>query len=245
MHDITHILFDLGNTLVYFEGDWPAVLHEAIAAIPGPLSDAGLELDEPRFLTEFHAALENYYAQRDIDLIEHTSLHVLRATLTRLGAPILPEPLLRTALDAFYTVTQSHWRPEPEALPTLRTLHKRGYRMGIVSNASYDADPQRQVFAHGLRTFLDFVLTSAYFGLRKPHPKIFLRALEYWSAPPARVVMVGDTLSADILGAHQAGLPAVWITRHVDPAGMEMGSGRIRPDAVIASLSDLPEILAR
>jgi HAD superfamily hydrolase (TIGR01549 family) len=236
---ITHILFDLGNTLLYFDGNWDQALERAIAAMPAPLREAGLEFDEPRFQTEFCAALKAYYARRDDDLIELTTLHILRGSLAALGLPPLPDTVLQTALAAFYAVTQAHWHAEPDALPTLRLLHARGIRMGVVSNAAWDADVQAQVDQHGLRGWLDFVLTSAAFGVRKPHPLIFQRALQHWHTAPGSALMVGDMLAADVLGAQRAGLAGVWLTRR---ANGRQGGG-VTPDRVIGSLAELPGLL--
>jgi len=53
--------------------------------------------------------------------------------------------------------------------------------------------------------------------------------------------MIGDTLEADILGANRLGIFSIWITRRADTrAGIPPDS---TPDAVIASLSDLPPLL--
>ncbi len=55
--------------------------------------------------------------------------------------------------------------------------------------------------------------------------------------------MVGDTLTADILGAQNAGLRAVWITTRADhPENLRVRE-RVTPDAMISTLSELPSVL--
>ena len=53
--------------------------------------------------------------------------------------------------------------------------------------------------------------------------------------------MIGDTLSADILGANQLGIYSIWVPRHaqIPPEG-ELA---IQPQAVVSSLSEVPKLL--
>lgn len=151
---------------------------------------------------------------------------------------------MNTALRQLYAVSQAHWQPEEDALPTLDQLQAAGYRMAIISNASDDADVQTLVDKAGLRGYMDFVLSSAACGIRKPNPLIFQTGLDEWGLAPAQVAMVGDTLGADILGARNAGLYSIWITRRADKAANRDHAETIQPDAVIATLAELPGLLS-
>ena len=55
---------------------------------------------------------------------------------------------------------------------------------------------------------------------------------------PAEVIMVGDTLNADVLGAHNAGMRGVWIDRGpVSPwSNNEASKAHIQPDATLQRL---------
>jgi FMN phosphatase YigB (HAD superfamily) len=55
--------------------------------------------------------------------------------------------------------------------------------------------------------------------------------------------MVGDTLGADILGAHNAGLLAIWITRRAETPANQAHQDTIQPDVTIDTLSELPDVL--
>jgi FMN phosphatase YigB (HAD superfamily) len=52
--------------------------------------------------------------------------------------------------------------------------------------------------------------------------------------------MVGDTLEADVVGAHNVGMVTVWIDR-----SKKRISGKIKPDHTIADVSQLLQILDR
>jgi HAD superfamily hydrolase (TIGR01662 family) len=239
MQKIEAVLFDLGNTLIYFDGEWPFVLAEARKAAMQALHAAGLRVDIEPFLNVFRETLENNYARRKDDLIERTTTNLLRDALDNLGYDSLPEQLIDSARRAFYAVTQNHWLPELDAVPTLKTLSQQGYRLGIISNAADDWDVQTLVEKVGVRPYMDFVISSAAFGQRKPAPAIFRAALTHWNVPPARAAMVGDTLDADILGANRVGISSVWITRRVDPSRAVPAAEDFQPDGIIHTLEEL------
>jgi HAD superfamily hydrolase (TIGR01662 family) len=228
------VLFDGGNTLMYGRAEWPPVLQEADRALARALAQYGIALEANRF----RQRLKEYYARRDQDLHETTYHLVLRDLLTELGHTDVTEAQLRLALDALFRITQANWSLEAEAIPTLQALQADGYRLGLVSNAGDDQDVRQLVRRFGLEALLDFVLTSAACSYRKPHARIFEIALSHWFIPPEQAVMVGDTLAADILGAKALGMYSIWFTRHALRNAEE--EARIRPDASIASLAEIP-----
>jgi putative hydrolase of the HAD superfamily len=115
--------------------------------------------------------------------------------------------------------------------------------MALISNASDDADVQTLVDNAGLRDFFEVILSSAHAGIRKPNPVIFQKALSSLEISAAEAAMVGDTLGADILGARNAGIYSIWITRRADTPGNRDHLDTILPDAEIARLSELPSLL--
>ena len=237
---IKAVLFDLGGTLIYFDGNWVEVAEAANRELLQHLQEQGLQLDAQRFLDEFRARLEEYYRQREMEFIEYTTAHILRTLLADLGYPGVTPEMMAPALKQLYAVSQAHWKVEEDTLPTLDALQRAGYRMAVVSNASDDADVQRLVDNAGIRGYLDLVLSSAACGTRKPNPRIFQLALEHWKLTPSEAVMVGDTLGADILGARNAGIYSIWITRRANKPANRDHAGTIQPDTQIQTLAELP-----
>jgi len=86
-------------------------------------------------------------------------------------------------------------------------------------------------------------LTSAGVGLRKPHPGVFQEVLSQSGFSPPQVVMVGDTLGFDVLGAHNSGLKGVLAAWDLYP-DYDAGGDHVVPDATASSLSDLPGVIA-
>lgn len=236
---IKHILFDLGGTLMHAREDWGPIYNRGDLALVQTLADHNIQLDA----SQFRARLHEYYTQRDKDFQETTYHFVLRELLKELGQAEAAEPVLRSALDALYSVTQSNWQLEADAAAMLDGLKSEDYKIGIFSNAGDDRDVQQLVENFGVRSHVDFVLTSAACFYRKPHPRAFEIALAHWSIHPQEAVMVGDSLEADILGAKQIGMKTIWITRRAQFKDEEMR--RIKPDFSIRKLSELTPTLER
>jgi HAD superfamily hydrolase (TIGR01549 family) len=237
------IIFDLGGTLIYFEGSWPEVMAEAGMELHRSLTAAGLDLDQDAFMREFHTQLETYYVERESDYREYTTLYVVQKVLQVWDYLDVDESVIREGLQALYEVTEGHWHVEQDTALTLKTLGDKGYRLGLISNAGDDADVQTLVDNANLRDYFEIIITSAAEGIRKPSPHIFNKMLNFWGIEPSQAAMVGDTLSADILGASKAGLYSIWITRRADTPANQALAAEIIPDATIATLSELPDLL--
>jgi len=237
------ILFDLGSTLIYFDGEWPQVFSQANAELIANLKNAGYQIEEEQFLQDFRNRINQYYSSREAEFIEYTSAYFLRSVLADYGYPQISDATVQSCLRAMYAVSQAHWKIEADTLSTLEYLHRAGYHLGMISNASDNEDVQTLVDKAGVRDYFDFILVSAAVGVRKPNPAIFRLALDHWGIPPTRAAMVGDMLGADILGAKNAGLFSIWITRRADGPANRAHLDTIQPDAQIAALGELPGLL--
>lgn len=220
-------------------GDWEAIHARADQALADSLQRHDIHIEAKRFRERLH----EYYKQRDKDLQETTYHFVLRETLKEFGQTECAEPVLRSALDALYSVTQSNWQVENDAVEILRELKSNQYKLGIYSNAGDDKDVQELIEGFGIRPHFDFVLTSAACFYRKPHPRAFEIALAQWNIEPGEAVMIGDSLEADIRGAQQLGIKTIWITRRAQFTDEEMR--HIKPDFSIRKLTELLPTLER
>ncbi len=236
------VLFDLGSTLIYFSGDWPAVIQQGQAALIHRLLKSGVKLDPEKFHEQLRSSMEAYFSNRDDELIEHTTGAILWDLLARWDHADLPKALVLDAIQAMYQVSEACWHVESETQSALGDLRSMGYRLGLISNAADDANVQRLVDKAGLRSYFDVILTSAAQGIRKPHPRIFQAALETWQAVPSQAVMVGDTLPADIQGAKNLGIFSIWVTRWVDLP--DKPDPDLWPDAIVENVGELPLLLS-
>jgi putative hydrolase of the HAD superfamily len=240
---IQGVIFDLGSTLIRFTGDWPRVFAHSLDVLVDELDHQGISFDHERFKDEFETALADYRRQRDRDLVEHTTEVVLTETLTRLTGAVPEDDAIKRALEAMYSISQDQWKTLPATHQVLETLHSRDLKLGLISNASDEADVQRLFDKVGIRKYLDPILISAGFGLRKPHPDIFNAVLQKWDLPAEAVVMVGDLLEADILGAEKVGMRHIWMTEVIEESET-VPPYLVEPVAIARQLADVPAILA-
>jgi putative hydrolase of the HAD superfamily len=96
-----------------------------------------------------------------------------------------------------------------DALPVLEDLHRRGLRIGLISNGQRDLDE----FAahHGLE--VDAIVGSKAHGRIKPDPSIFVAALTALGTASEETAMVGDSYEDDIAGARALGIRAILLDR--------------------------------
>ena len=99
-----------------------------------------------------------------------------------------------------------------DALPTLKLLKERNLILGLISNVGIDTDSICKDL--GLQPYLDFQVTSFEAGHDKPHPEIFLTALEKAQVKAEETIYVGDQYDLDVVGARGVGMKAVLIDRN-------------------------------
>ncbi len=233
------IIFDLGGTLMYDKDPWPPFFPRADAALWEVLRQAGINLEPRDLYAGFDTLFHLYYVQHRNGLDEPTTSVVLKELLRERGVT-LPDSVIRSAMRAMYAVTQSNWLPEEDALPTLQILKERGFHVGLISNAADDENTQALIDKGGFRPHLEYIISSAAFGKRKPHPDIFHAALSHFLIPPERTAMVGDTYEADVVGAQQVGMNSILITRRARGVADDVRGG---PDAVVSALSEIPPLI--
>ncbi len=97
---------------MHARGEWLPIFERADQALTNKLHEHHITLDTKIF----RARLHEYYAQRDKDFQETTYHFVLRELLKELGYADVAESVVRSALDAMFSVTQSNWVLEDDAL---------------------------------------------------------------------------------------------------------------------------------
>jgi len=98
-----------------------------------------------------------------------------------------------------------------DVLPVLGKLRGRGVVLGLVSNLNRGLDGYCSEL--GLSGYIDFALTSFEIGAEKPHPPIFLAALERAGVSAAEAIHVGDQYHSDVVGARGVGISPLLLDR--------------------------------
>jgi putative hydrolase of the HAD superfamily len=93
--------------------------------------------------------------------------------------------------------------------PTLSRLRKKGYKLAIISDAPAIKAWVRLV-AMDMDSLFDVVVTFDDTKRRKPHYLPFKNVLEKLKLGPREVMMVGDNIKRDIVGARALGIKTVF-----------------------------------
>jgi HAD superfamily hydrolase (TIGR01662 family) len=243
MHVVKGLIFDLGNTLMYMNGDWEEIVRRGARDMAQFLLGEGLDMDEARVVDDFISLRRSLRDRARQEQLEYPAEYALRALLGQAGYQDMDRDLIQRAAQALFSYEESRWQPYGQAEATLRRLSEIGYRLAVFSNATDDPLIQRLVDRGGFRQWLDMALSSAGVGIRKPDPRVFQTMLSQWGYSPSQVLMIGDMLEFDIQGAHNAGIRGILAAWDLYPDYAE-GYDHVIPDARAETLSELMDIVA-
>ena len=226
------ILFDLGGTLLK-EGrfDIRAGRQRMFELAKNPRGISFEDICEKADLL-----FDRIQEQREAGLIEAPFRTYNRLIHEMLGMRF---SLSGKQLELEFWKAANMMSPAAGAEKVLAQLAERGVPMGVVSNCMfYGGVLKWELAVHHLIDYFQFILSSADFGFRKPHPGVFLAAAGILNLAPSEVWFVGDSLKKDIEGAQSVGMVAVWY----NPDGKS--SEEVRPDAEFKHWNEFLQLLS-
>jgi FMN phosphatase YigB (HAD superfamily) len=128
----------------------------------------------------------------------------------------------------------------PDAVPCMSQLRAAGLVVGVAGNQTARAES----ILRGLGLPADWIGTSAGWGVEKPAPEFFQRAVSETAVDAPEVLYVGDRLDNDIRPALRSGLQAALLRR--GPWGRLLSDPETeqRCLGVMSGLADLPGLVA-
>jgi len=214
--------FDLDDTL------WP--VGPVIAAAESELL-SWLRARYPRTVSghdvESMRVLRAGVAERHPDRAHDMTFLRRRALRDLFAAAGHAESLADQAFEVFFAA-RNRVEFYDDALPSLIRLRSR-YRLFALSNGN--ADLQRCGIAD---LFAGHVSASAA-GAAKPDARIFARLADAAGVDAHRVLHIGDDPWADVAGAMQAGMQAVWLNRDAREWPKELAA----PPRTISTLAEI------
>jgi putative hydrolase of the HAD superfamily len=213
------ITFDVGGTLIE---PWPSVGH-VYAEVAARFGVNGLNAEG---LTQ--SFIRAWKAHAKFDYGRESWFAVVRETFGdrahRLPAEFFPAVYHRFAeADA--------WRIYDDVLPTLETLARHGIKLGIISN--WDERLRPLLAALKLDRHFASIVVSCEAGATKPDPALFVRAARELRVAPGELLHVGDSHSADVIGAESAGA----IGRQLVRGGIAAEAWQVRSLEELCSLA--------
>jgi putative hydrolase of the HAD superfamily len=218
------VLFDFGGTLDADGVTWKERVRRLCR-------DEGLDVGPERFDPLFHAADDALVGAVSPALSFRDTVSRLVSGLAR-GLRLEDEAVVGRIATGFLDGARETLRRNA---PVLAALSGR-YRLGIVSNfygnlATVCDDCE-------IRRFFTVVVDSERVGCRKPDPRIFQHALDALGVAPREALFVGDSLTRDMAGARDLGMPHVWLAGAADP-----GQACCPDDRQIRALPELEDLL--
>lgn len=126
------------------------------------------------------------------------------------------EEFYATAFHQLKAVTQ----PRPQSIQLVEEIFKKGHQVVIATNPLFPttAIHQRLEWAGLSPAQYQFALITSFeqFHFAKPNPEYFLEILAQLGWPDQPAVMIGNSLTDDILPASKAGLPVFWLNNYID-----------------------------
>ena len=131
----------------------------------------------------------------------------------------------------------------PDAVDTIRELHKRGYTLGIIANTVTETEIPDWMCRDGVADCFKTVILSSKVRLRKPDPAIYQLAARCIGSAPENCAYVGDNPVRDVEGAVNAGFGAMILFEDAGTADREGKAPTVQPDYRIRSIPELLDLL--
>jgi len=227
----THVLFDADDTLFDFQAACRESLAETVLKLTGREFANAFEVYERnnrRWWLAFEkgeTTMDKLSTGRFVDFTEEMGL-------TGFGTPEQWRDEYQKNLGARAIMVDG-------AVELCRRLHGK-CRMYIVTNGIAAVQRDRMSRAP-IRQFFEELFISQELGCRKPQPEYFDIVLSrLGDVKKENILVVGDSLTSDIKGGINAGIPTVWY----NPAGLPNDKG-VTVDYEIRDLREILEILDR
>ncbi len=124
--------------------------------------------------------------------------------------------LAREAGRVFRILSLRYIRLYPGVTTLLQELKDRGKKIYLLSNAQrIFTEPEMKLLK--LTGYFDGILFSSDEGCKKPSPLFYQALFNRYGLNPKESIMIGNDPIADIAGAHNAGLSALYIHSNLSP----------------------------
>ena len=224
---ITHIFLDVDNTILDFNKAEAIALEKTLSALSVPHSPEVIRRYSQLNLAQWKLLEQGKLTREQVKVRRY------RLLFDELKTDASPEKAARIYEGL---LGQGHYFIDG-AVEMLQALYG-SFHLYLATNGTASVQKSRLKSAE-IEPFFEQIFISEELGCNKPETAFFERC---FAAIPdfkkEEAVMVGDSLTSDILGGIRAGIRTVWFNKDLNES-----SGEIRPDHTIKALSELPGLL--
>lgn len=202
MKEIKHIFFDLDHTLWDFEKN-SALAFEKI------FEDLNFEINSEFFMSVYNPINVAYWKLYERNEIDQETLRVnrLKDAFEAINFEVTLEEI-NVISDLFMTYLTTHNHLIDGAVEVLEYL-KEKYVLHIITNG-FSKVQEVKMQKSNLDQYFISITNSEVAGHKKPHENIYNYALTVANAKKNESIMIGDSFEADVLGALNFGIQAVY-----------------------------------
>jgi len=200
-----HLFFDLDHTLWDFDKNAQETLTELFEIYK--FRQLGFSSADV-FIETYTKNNHQLWAQYHLGEIDKNQLRTARFANTFLDLGVEPTLFPIQFEEDYINSCSLKTNLFPHAIETLEYLQKK-YTLHLISNGFKKAS-ETKIATTNIGKYFTQIVISENVGVHKPHPDIFNYALKSALAEKDESVMIGDSLEADIRGAQNFGMDAIF-----------------------------------
>jgi putative hydrolase of the HAD superfamily len=205
MKNYAHIFFDLDHTLWDFDKNAEETLNELYHSYK--LSNLGLK-SATVFIETYTQNNHQLWADYHVGKITKEALRETRFKKTFLDLGLSPALIPLQFEDDYVNICPTKTNLFPHTHETLTYLQDK-YELHLISNG-FKESTEYKVKNTLLTPYFKNVIISEVVGINKPDKAIFQYAVDKANATASQSLMIGDSIEADIRGALNFGMDAIY-----------------------------------
>ncbi|MBC3847618.1 noncanonical pyrimidine nucleotidase, YjjG family [Winogradskyella echinorum] len=198
---IKHVFFDLDHTLWDFDKNSGLTFEKIFK-----LNNIDIKLND--FLPVYEPINLNYWKLYREEKVTKSALRYgrLKEAFDEIGVRV-EDQLINLLSVAYIEHLTSFNYLFDNTVEVLNYLNNK-YQLHIITNGFEEAQ-ERKLKTSNIWDYFKTITNSEMVGVKKPNPKIFNFALNMANAKVEESIMIGDSLEADIEGAHNIGMDTI------------------------------------
>ena len=205
---VSAVSFDFGQTLVSLD---TTLLTVKLGRMGIALAEAALEASLTDAWRSYDAAISRGEGGHPWKPFMRSLLSGARDASN--AGTSLTDDAITQAVDRLWEDQRREnlWRrPIAPMVDLCRDLHAAGIGCGVLSNS--EGGLRELVDQVGMGSLFSVLGDSGILGIEKPDPRIFAWMASELATAPAEIVHIGDSFGADVVGAIDAGMQAIWFS---------------------------------